>query len=591
MRIAFVYPGIMPRGYSSYTYNIDDDESFPILAISLLAGVAVSQGHEVELLDLRQLLTEEHLENRLRSGRAQVIAVTVQTPSFNVASRVAELAKHFGKITVAGGIHATVAPQDFHPALWDHVVCGEGEIAFADLLNRLQLGEPVNRIIQSNILEDLDSLPLPHYFHEWSQWYSQWYGIEVTRGCVGRCVYCVSGQKKYYKKIRSRSDEHVLSEIEHAWNNFHSRTLAFTDVNSTSNIKRFNGLLLKVLDRYPDFAISIQSRADTFNEETARIIAQFRGGGLVWFGFESASPRILQFLNKNSNPSEERNAVELCKQYGIRFAAMFIIGVPSETDEDVLQSYDFAAAAKPDILCVNICSPFPGTPLYEYCQDHRLLPRPVSQERFHIYRIFQRGLLLNVDYENVRYWHARFHLNHRPYPLARFARLLLPYLPKKLLLRAYHLLVASSAAPQLLRNLVKSIVSALKDWRRTARKAFEAWHSRGRVRKVLKAKSSDRFAILGTAWQARALLSVAPQLSPKCAAILDPDVRHWGECIMGIDVYSPQNACNLNIQTLLVVDRNYKQYWPPLGLGRDGEEIDLVPIFSDGRSEPLTNAH
>lgn len=582
MRIAFVYPGIVPRGFGSYTNtDFDDSESMPILAISTLAGVAVENGHTVELLDLRRITSEADLEQRLSASLAEVVAITVQTPSFNVACRVAELAKRHKKITIAGGVHATVAPEDFKRRQWDHVVSGEGEIAFVELLNKIRNGEKPEHHIQADVLDDLDTLPLPYYFHEWREWYLQWYGIEATRGCVGKCTYCVSGQKKYFKRIRSRSDEHVLREIEHAYKIFHFKTLSFTDVNITSDIKRFNGLLLKLLEQYPEIAISIQSRADTFNEETAQLMTRFGGGGLVFFGFESASPRILEFIRKRSNPKVGWEAVQLCKKYGIRFCAMFIIGIPNETVEDIWQSYEFSRKAKPDIISVNICSPFPGTPLYDYCEENHLIPHPVTHERFHIQRIFERGLLNQTDYGRVRYWQALFNTANLFDRKTVLLRPLLTRLPKSVVFFLWRLRQKQIGFRGRVHYLRCAAPRTWKDLKGMIVTIMDGLRVRQRVKNLIEIKGDAPLAFLGSTRQVRNLRWLTKLGKVNLVALLEPDVRLWGSVFKEVDIYPPGRVLDLDVQGVLVADDGYRKEFAEVVEQIKARNIEIIPLHGN----------
>lgn len=418
MKIALVYPGIVCIGYNSNTtLGLDSAEALPIYAFALLSGVLRARGHDVCLIDLRHLANEDELIERLADPTLQAIGVTVQTPSFNVACHVAELAKAAGKITIAGGVHATVAASDFDRTCWDHVISGDGEVSLPQLLDDLDAGREAAKFITGQSLASLDELPLPEYFEEWVPKYREWYGIEVARGCVGRCTYCVSGQREYYPTTRARSNEHVMREIEDAYARFGFKHLAFLDVNATTNRKRFNQLLDMVYERFPQLQVGIQGRVDCLAEDTVERLARFDAGGLIWFGVETASPNMIQFINKRVNLEQLHRAFRICAEHKITTALMMIIGIPTETEEDLQLSLDFIKRTKPDMLAVNIMSPFPGTPLFQWCKDQGLLPQPLMHERFHIQRVFERGLISSVDYDLVRRWHRRMHETYKLFRL------------------------------------------------------------------------------------------------------------------------------------------------------------------------------
>jgi radical SAM superfamily enzyme YgiQ (UPF0313 family) len=412
MKILLIYPGISCIGYRSYDAALagGSSDADSIYGLSLLAGVLREHGHTFELIDLRQLSGEEELVRCIAASDARVAGITVQTPSFDIACRVAALAQASGKITVGGGIHATVAPEDFERLpCWDHVVSGEGEIALPSLLDQIEQGQRPPRVIDGPLVEDLDSLPLPHLFPEWSRKYRAMYALEVARGCPARCTYCVSGEKKFYKRMRFRSIPHVLREIDHAYQTYPFRQLLFLDVNATTKRQAFNDLLGALNQKYPQLEVTVQERVDSFEEQTAQILARFKRG-VVWFGFESTSPRILKFINKEADMDQARRAVALCKRYSLSIGANALIGIPGETDEDVQQTLAFFLEVDPDMLYCNILSPFPGTKIHQYCKEQGLLYDGLTAGRYDIRRVLAEGIIKGIDYRKIRIWHRMFNL-------------------------------------------------------------------------------------------------------------------------------------------------------------------------------------
>ncbi len=525
MKIAFVYPGISTSGYNSYNSQLGDEGggSLPIYGISLLAGVVKTHGHEVELIDMRQLHSEQELISRLRATTAEVISVSVQTPSFNVACRVAELAKGLGKVTVAGGIHASIAPEDFSQPYWDHVVMGDGEITLPKILNGLGKGEKFEKILEGEMMEDLNELPLPHFFHEWLPDYKRWYGLEAARGCFGRCTYCVSGQKKFFKKMRTRSNEHVLREVEHAYKHLQFEYLAFLDVNATSNRKRFNALLRMILECLPQLKITIQDRVDTFNEETAEILSQFDGKPIVWFGFESGSPRILEFLNKQVDLSQAKSAIDLCKKYKLHTAAMTIIGIPSETEEDLQLTYDLAKYSDPEILIVNILSPFPGTPLYDYCVEQGLLPEKICHERYDINKVFDRGLIKGIDYARAREWRKR--------------------------------------------------ILSLKVFNDDEREKIDSVVQRA-------ATEGKKIGIFGGGEHTSNLL-VSSKIRELNPVIFDNYIQKWGNIFEGIEIFPPRMITELGIEIVLISTKAYEEEVFQQLQSMQLERVEVIRIYGD----------
>jgi hypothetical protein len=98
------------------------------------------------------------------------------------------------------------------------------------------------------------------------------------------------------------------------------------------------------------------------------------------FGLESGSDRILQFLKKDLRVEQIRRAFELLKRTKIMTGAAFLVGVPTETRDDVMQSIALARHIKAHHTHFYPYVPFPGSPLAEYCCTKGLIQYPVALE-------------------------------------------------------------------------------------------------------------------------------------------------------------------------------------------------------------------
>ena len=84
------------------------------------------------------------------------------------------------------------------------------------------------------------------------------------------------------------------------------------------------------------------------------------------FGVESGSQRILnEIINKRTTTRQVTNAFDLMKKYKIRSLANFMIGLPTETEEDFLATKRLADSIRADVYVFSIATPLPGTRLYE----------------------------------------------------------------------------------------------------------------------------------------------------------------------------------------------------------------------------------
>jgi radical SAM superfamily enzyme YgiQ (UPF0313 family) len=90
-------------------------------------------------------------------------------------------------------------------------------------------------------------------------------------------------------------------------------------------------------------------------------------------GVESGSSRILSEMKKGITISQIYRATELIKKVGLGSVYSFILGYPGETDKDLNVTISFACRLDPDFAQFTICTPYPGTPLYEDARRNELI--------------------------------------------------------------------------------------------------------------------------------------------------------------------------------------------------------------------------
>ncbi len=107
--------------------------------LEVLAGPLTE--HEVLIFDLK-CESEDTFWYAFDDFQPDVTGLTALTCEANTAIRIARKIKEISKATVViGGNHATYSPQYFNRAEFDYIVMGLGKKSFADLIDRLAIGE------------------------------------------------------------------------------------------------------------------------------------------------------------------------------------------------------------------------------------------------------------------------------------------------------------------------------------------------------------------------------------------------------------------------------------------------------------------
>jgi radical SAM superfamily enzyme YgiQ (UPF0313 family) len=386
MKILLVHIGLGDVGFGNF------GKSAPTSRINhglcSIGAYAKSRGYnDIKLVDLRKLKGWDHFRQNIKGYRFDVCGISFMSCDFNAAKKVVSIVREIcpNARIVVGGVHPTVAPEEVM-ALddIDHVVVGEGEISFVNLLEDIEAGRKTERIIMG-VTPNLDDLPFDDrelFDYQTSIKFTNFPGffkppmvtIVASRGCPFNCTFCAPHAKTMFgPKVRYRSVAHVIEEIEQLYDRYKFRSLAFFDYSLFLN----KNWMHEFCDKFEKTKIKTQiwanCRADfiTSNEEGIKRMSKI-GLRMIAIGMESGSQRILDFMKKGTTVKQNIKAAEICKKNGIAVRGLFMLGIPTETREDVAQTLNLIKQIKPDVYSFSYFTPMPGTHLYDYCEKHNL---------------------------------------------------------------------------------------------------------------------------------------------------------------------------------------------------------------------------
>jgi len=149
-----------------------------------------------------------------------------------------------------------------------------------------------------------------------------------------------------------------------------------------------------------DQPFACQSRADIVcrNEEMVALMRE-AGLSLLFIGFESGNQRILNFLRKGTKVEDNYRAAEICRKYGIKIWANYMMGIPTETKEEVMDTVRMIRTIKPDYYSPAFFTPHPGSDLFLYCKEREL---SLIQNHDSYRRNATEGKIKGTDYDFLR---------------------------------------------------------------------------------------------------------------------------------------------------------------------------------------------
>jgi len=214
--------------------------------------------------------------------------------------------------------------------------------------------------------------------------------IYSSRGCPFRCKFC--GSKNYWQRFRTRSAQNVIAEIKECIERFKIRSFRFLDDTFTVNKRRVTKICELILENGWDIEWACLSRVDTVNEEMLKIMKK-AGCKQIFYGVESGSPTILEYLRKDQTVEDAVRAFEWTRKAGIQAGAYFILGTPIDKWSTIRETIGVAKKLKPDFVGFNPVIPFPGTELYEELKKNGKLLHEDWERYITPYVVFQPDYL------------------------------------------------------------------------------------------------------------------------------------------------------------------------------------------------------
>lgn len=377
----------------------------PPIGLAQLASVAESMGAAVQILDtLAESLDHSQIKKRLLSIKTapDYIGITATTVTVKEAIETAKIAREVFKTSkiIFGGVHPSIFPEEILANDFiDLVVRNEGEETLKELILGKKPAEITGLSYKENSkiinnpgreqLVNVNELPLPAYhllpMNKYRLALGSYkklpgIGIITTRGCPGKCTFCLG--QYLGTKIRMRSAEKIYEEIRLLHDKYGVMEIAFYDDTFTAFKQNVMGLCKLLIDSKIGISWSCFARVDFIDENLLNSMKK-AGCHQICFGVESASEEILKNIKKNISLEKAKTAIALTKKTGIEARATFMLGNPGETIETMESTLEFALKLEPDIALFNITTHYPGTEMYDWAiQTGNILTKDWSRYDF-----------------------------------------------------------------------------------------------------------------------------------------------------------------------------------------------------------------
>ena len=241
---------------------------------------------------------------------------------------------------------------------FDSLVIGDGEIPLEKLAKELETEKPDlsnvpgliyydgNRINKNPpaALIPLENLPFPDFSGYLLDRYlfpvkgQTPFTFRTSRGCYWkRCRFC-SIEPDFLGCYMHSSPEYIFEGISNIREKTGGSYIYFTDSAATSKV--LSDLSRILIDRkVKKLKWTISLRAD--KNVTLERCMQFSSAGCatISLGLETFSDRLLKVINKGTDIKTINNALSNLSWAGIYTLASFIVGLPTETEEEAIKSH------------------------------------------------------------------------------------------------------------------------------------------------------------------------------------------------------------------------------------------------------------
>jgi len=181
--------------------------------------------------------------------------------------------------------------------------------------------------------------------------------ILTDYGCPWRCKFCVMSEIGF----KHRSVRNILEELDYI-HQLGFRDIYFVDQTFGYNKRRLKELCREMIDRNYSFRWVAFTRADLINEDILGLMKR-AGCHMLMFGIESPIQRVLDEMIKDLTLERIEACFQLCKSFGIKTLATFIIGLPGTTYEENLLIGDYAVRLDASYASFNMFVPRVNTPI------------------------------------------------------------------------------------------------------------------------------------------------------------------------------------------------------------------------------------
>lgn len=380
------------------TFVISEVKLHEQLSIMALSASLKEAGHNTSLVYFQNdPLNMDRIVSALKNDRPDFVAFSFMScVKDHYISLGNYIKQHMDIPIIVGGPAATFDKDLGDVKAFDAICIGEGDLSVVDFVNQYNYGKGLlplsNFIVKAengeqlkgdllDLVEPLDKLPFPDrsiiYDKDDFLRNSKIKMFMSGRGCPYQCTYCFNHKynKMYRGKghiIRHKSVDYFLEEICKIKKDNPMEGIIFEDDIFIINKE----WLAEFAEKYPKrvgLPYMCYVRPNLVTEEIAKLLKN-SGCYSVRVAIECGNePLRNRILKRNLSDEQILRSCQVLHTYGLKVGTINILGLPTETVENMKETLELNRACRPEHVSANMFMPLPGVDLTFFAIENGLL--------------------------------------------------------------------------------------------------------------------------------------------------------------------------------------------------------------------------
>jgi anaerobic magnesium-protoporphyrin IX monomethyl ester cyclase len=372
-------------------YLMKKNSNWPPMHAIYTYSALENTGHEI--------VYKENLEDDYNNFDLYIIVSSIVCCETEVD--IIKLLKSENKKIFVIGPFATNNPDKYNDA-GATIISGESEFYFLKNKDKDFNEDLKKKIVKFEHNFSIDDLPYPAWnkviknFDKVNNLFGRGKSVPIlgTRGCPYSCqTYCVYPLQQG-RKVRQRDPKKIVDEMEYWRRNFGITMFIFRDPVFSINKKHTLDFCKELFQRNLDIKFVIETHLRILDSDLIKELLKCGLKG-VKVGVESANSDVLNDADRFTVSKDvQLTKIRELENYKIMVSAMFIIGFPTDTEETINKTINYAKVLNTSFAQFSVWTPYPGTPIFEKYKNKISVKK---YESFDQYNLVYKHKLFNPN--------------------------------------------------------------------------------------------------------------------------------------------------------------------------------------------------